>query len=197
MMLHQDVIGSTPAGAGGTVGRICECNPSVGHKPPQSPAAAPASIIATPARVTAHPRRRRSWEPGRGKVQTILLGCSAEAERILLIINNNSMSATADSRLASLSKIVIACCRVKRRHAVLTLFAVQIPCQSRHTHPAPDMVSRTSIATRLFFAAPTEPASSKITIPMRLSGRAASGGFPEDRLQIGARANRVNSGSVA
>jgi hypothetical protein len=38
----------------------------------------------------------------------MLLGRSAEADRILLIINNNSMSATADGRLASLSKIVIA-----------------------------------------------------------------------------------------
>ena len=92
----------------GIVGGIYECSPRVGHKPPKSPAAAPASIMATPARVTASPRRRRSWEPGRGKLQAMLLGCSAEADRILLIINNNSMSATADSRLAALSRFVIA-----------------------------------------------------------------------------------------
>jgi len=31
-----------------------------------------------------------------------------EADRILLIINNNSLSATADDRLAYLSKIMVA-----------------------------------------------------------------------------------------
>lgn len=107
-----------------TVGGGYECTRSVRHKAPRSPTTTPASIIATPVSVTARPRRRRSCEPRRGKVQAMFLGGSAVVDRILLMINDNSFSATADGCLAYLSKIVIAVRWMKRRDAVTSRLCV-------------------------------------------------------------------------
>ena len=69
------------------IGGIDGWRSSVGHKPPRSPAAPPASISATPRSVTVHPSRRRSREPRGANVHARSLGRFAAAVRISLLIN--------------------------------------------------------------------------------------------------------------